>query len=180
MIPSLPLSALLYLGFIALTALERLFEVRLSKRHAAWSMARGGREHGAEHYPFMVVLHTAFLVGCAAEVAFAGRTFTPALGWPMLALALGCQGLRWWVITTLGPRWNTRVIIVPSLPRITGGPFRYFRHPNYLAVVTEGLALPLIHGAWITALVFTACNAVLLWVRIGVEERALAELAPPP
>ena len=170
-------SAILYTAFIALTAVERLLEVRLSKRHAAWSFARGGREVGAGHYPFMVVLHTGFLVACVAEVWLLQRAFLPALGWPMLSVALACQGLRWWVIHTLGPRWNTRVIIVPSLPRVTGGPFRYLNHPNYLAVVTEGLALPLMHSAWITALTFTVLNGLLLRVRIRVEERALAELA---
>lgn len=175
--PDAPLSALLYTAFIGLTALERLLEVRLSKRHAAWSFAHGGREHGQGHYPFMVVLHTGFLIACVAEVWLLHRVFTPAVGWPLLAVALACQGLRWWVISTLGPRWNTRVIIVPDLPRITGGPFRYLRHPNYAAVVTEGLALPLIHGAWITALTFTVLNALLLRVRIQVEERALSELA---
>lgn len=171
-------SAVLYTAFIALTAVERGLEVRLSKRHAAWSFARGGREVGAEHYPFMVVLHTGFLIACVAEVWLLHRAFVPMLGWPLLAVALAAQGLRWWVIRTLGPRWNTRVIIVPSLPRIEGGPFRYLRHPNYLAVVTEGLALPLMHGAWITALTFTALNALLLRVRIRVEDQALAQLAP--
>ncbi len=170
----------LYLGFIGLTALERLVEVRVSLRNAAWSMARGGREYGREHYPFMVVLHTAFLVGCALEPWLLDRPFLPWLGWPMLAIAVLCQGLRWWVIRTLGPRWNTRVIIVPGLQRVSGGPFRYLSHPNYLAVVLEGLALPLIHTAWITALTFTALNAALLAVRIRVEERALREMVSSP
>ncbi len=169
-------SLILYLGLIAVTALERLVEVRVSLRNAAWSFARGGTEHGREHYPFMVVLHTGFLVGCALEVWLLDRPFLPWLGWPMLAIALGCQGLRWWVIRTLGPRWNTRVIIVPGLPRIVDGPFRWLNHPNYLAVVLEGIALPLIHSAWITAVTFTALNAALLAVRIRVEERALAEM----
>ena len=166
----------LYWALLALVGLERLAELRVSRRNAAWSLARGGVERGAEHYPVMVFLHTGLLVGCALEPWLLGRAFLPWLGWPMLALALGCQGLRWWVIRTLGPRWNTRVIIVPGLPRVDGGPFRFLRHPNYLAVVTEGLALPLIHTAWLTALVFSACNAVLLWVRIRVEERALSEM----
>ena len=101
----------------------------------------------------------------------------PWLGWPLVALAVATQGLRWWCINTLGPRWNTRVIIVPDLPRITGGPYRFLRHPNYVVVVAEGLILPLIHSAWITALSFTLLNAWLLTVRIRCEEDALAELA---
>lgn len=168
------MSVWLYAGFIGLTALERLVEMVISKRNAAWSFARGGREYGQGHFPFMVVLHTAFLFGCVAEVVLLDRPFVPALGWPMLALALACQALRWWVITTLGPRWNTRVIVVPDLPLVDTGPYRWLRHPNYVAVVLEGVALPLIHGAWITAAVFTVLNAGLLVVRVRCEDRALA------
>jgi methyltransferase len=86
--------------------------------------------------------------------------------------------LRWWCIATLGRRWNTRVIVVPGLPLVTGGPYRLTSHPNYVAVVVEGLALPLVYSAWITAVVFTACNAVLLTVRLRVENAALAAAAP--
>ena len=95
------------------------------------------------------------------------------LGAPMLVLAALAQGLRWWSIATLGPRWNTRVIVIPKLPRIEAGPYRLLRHPNYLAVVVEGIALPLVHSAWITAVTFTALNALILWVRIRVEDAAL-------
>lgn len=172
------ISRLLYLGLLAATAVERLVELRLSLRHAAWSRARGGVEHGAEHYPVMVVLHTGFLVGCAVEAL--RRPFLPWLGLPMLAVAAAAQALRWWCIRTLGPRWNTRVLIVPGLPRVTTGPYRWLDHPNYVAVVLEGLALPLIHTAWATALVFSALNALLLRVRIGVEDRALATLPESP
>ena len=86
------------------------------------------------------------------------------------------QVLRWWCITTLGPQWNTRVVVIPDAPRVTGGPYRFFSHPNYVAVVVEGIALPLVHSAWITALVFTVLNAALLRTRIGVENSALASL----
>ena len=111
-----------------------------------------------------------------AEVWLLGRPFLPAVGWPLLAAAVAAQGLRWWCITTLGHRWNTRVIIVPGLPRITHGPYRFFRHPNYVVVVSEGLILPLIHSAWISAVTFTVLNAILLWVRLRCEEQALAEM----
>lgn len=173
-------STIAYSALILATMLERLVEMRISRRNAAWSLARGGREHGRGHFPAMVALHTAFLLGCLAEVWLLDRPFIPAIGYPMLALALACQGLRYWVITTLGPRWNTRVIVVPGLPRITGGPYRWLRHPNYLAVVLEGIALPLIHGAWITALTFTLLNAALLTVRIRTEDRALDEATAHP
>ena len=94
----------------------------------------------------------------------------------MLALVVASQALRWWCIATLGRRWNTRVIVVPGLAPVTSGPYRFLRHPNYVAVVVEGIALPLVHAAWITALVFTVLNAALLAVRIRVEDAALATL----
>ena len=94
----------------------------------------------------------------------------------MFAVAIGAQVLRWWCITTLGPQWNTRVVVVPNAGRVTGGPYRFMSHPNYVAVVVEGIALPLVHTAWITALVFTVLNAALLWTRISVENKALRTL----
>lgn len=164
----------LYVAVVAATAVERLAELVVSARNARWSFARGGVESGRDHFPAMVALHTALLVACVAEVVLADRPFLPWLGWPMLALVVASQALRWWCITTLGPRWNTRVIVVPGLPLVDRGPYRWFRHPNYVAVVVEGIALPLVHTAWVTALAFTVLNAVLLWrFRIPAEERAL-------
>ncbi len=162
---------------IVAVALERLAELVVSKRNAAWSFARGGVESGQRHYVVMVVLHTGLLSGVLVEVWLRQPTFLPALGWTMLGLVLAAQGLRWWCIVSLGHQWNTRVIVVPGLPRVTGGPYRFMSHPNYVAVVIEGIALPLVYSAWITALVFTLCNAVLLWVRIRVENRALTSMS---
>jgi methyltransferase len=162
---------------VGLVAVERLAELVVSKRHERWSRTQGGVEHGAGHYPVMVVLHTALLAGALVEVGVADRPFIPGLGWPMLALVLASQGLRWWCIRTLGRQWNTRVIVVPGLARVTGGPYRLFAHPNYVAVVVEGAALPLVHTAWFTALAFAVLNAALLRVRIRTENAALGELA---
>ena len=166
-----------YLGLIGLVVLERLAELVVSRRNAAWSFARGGVERGRGHFGPMVVLHAGLLVGAVVEVAVAGRPFLPALGWPMLALVVLAQGLRWWCIATLGPRWNTRVIVVPGLPLVRRGPYRWLAHPNYLAVVVEGVALPLVHTAWVTALAFTLLNAAVLAVRVRCETAALRELA---
>lgn len=169
-------SVTLYLAFVAVYAVERLAELVVARRNAAWSFARGGVEHGQGHWPVMVALHTGFLFACAAEVLWL-PTSTHPVGTPvMLAVCAASQALRWWCITTLGPQWNTRVIVVPGLVRVTGGPYRWIRHPNYVAVVAEGVALPLVHGAWRTALVFTVLNAILLWVRLGVEDAALGTL----
>lgn len=165
-----------YVLLIAAVAAERVAELVVSRRNMAWSRERGGVEIGAGHYPAMVVLHTALLVGCLAEVFWLHRPFIPALGWPMLAVVAGAQVLRWWCIRTLGHQWNTRVVVVPGAGRVIGGPYRFMSHPNYVAVVAEGIALPLVHSAWITACVFTMLNAALLATRITVENTALARL----
>ncbi|MER5728423.1 isoprenylcysteine carboxyl methyltransferase family protein [Streptomyces sp. NPDC002138] len=169
-----------YTLLILLVIAERFAELSVARRNAAWSRARGGLEYGAGHYPAMVALHTALLLGCLVEPWATGLPFLPLLGWPALVLVLAAQGLRWWCIGTLGPRWNTRVLIVPGLPLITRGPYRHLRHPNYLAVVIEGMALPLVHTAWATALGFTLLNAALLTVRIRCEDDALAPAHPLP
>ncbi|MDQ1576302.1 MAG: methyltransferase [Microbacteriaceae bacterium] len=167
-----------YTVLVLATGAERIAELIVSARNARWSFARGGVEYGRGHFPPMIALHTGLLVACIAEVWIFGRPFLPWLGWPMLVLVLASQALRWWCIATLGPRWNTRVIVVPGLALVTSGPYRWLRHPNYVAVVVEGFALPLVHSAWITALAFTVLNAVLLFaVRIPAENRALATAA---
>jgi methyltransferase len=163
----------LYVGLIVLVGLERVAELVVSLRNARWSFERGGVESGKGHYPFMVVLHTGFLAGCLVEAIVADRPFIPALGWTMLAVVLVAQGLRWWCITVLGHQWNTRVIVVPGLSLVAAGPYRWIRHPNYVAVVAEGIALPLVHTAWITAVLFLLLNIPLLTVRIRAEEAAL-------
>lgn len=161
---------------IALVALERVAELVISTRNARAALARGGVESGRGHYPPMVLLHLALLAGALAEVWWLDRPWVPALGLSMLAVVILAQGLRWWCILVLGPAWNTRVIVVPGGERVERGPYRWLRHPNYVAVVLEGLALPLVHGAWVTAVVFTLLNAWLLTVRIRVEDRALRQL----
>ena len=161
---------------VVLVALERLAELVVSTRNADWSFARGGRETGRGHYPVMVALHSGFLVAILVEAFLRRPEVSPALAWSMLGLVVASQALRWWCIVTLGPRWNTRVIVVPGLPPVRTGPYRLLAHPNYVAVVVEGIALPLVHGCWVTAVVFTVLDAVLLGVRLRVENRALASL----
>ncbi|QFG70177.1 isoprenylcysteine carboxyl methyltransferase family protein [Ornithinimicrobium pratense] len=161
---------------VGLVALERLAELVISTRNARAALARGGVESGQGHYRPMVLLHIALLAGALAEVWWLDRPWVPALGWSMLAAVLIAQGLRWWCILVLGRAWNTRVIVVPGGERVERGPYRWLPHPNYVAVVLEGVALPLVHGAWVTAAVFTVLNAWLLTVRIRVEDRALRQL----
>lgn len=168
---------MLFTALVLAVGIERLAELAVSRRHARWAFARGAKEYGSGHYPAMVVLHTGLLVGAVVEVWALHRTFLPVLGWAMLAVVLAAQALRWWCIASLGRQWNTRVIVVPGLALVTRGPYRLLRHPNYVAVVVEGAALPMVHSAWLTACVFTVLNAVLLVVRIRVEEHALATAA---
>jgi len=164
-----------YLALLALVGLERIAELVVSVRNLRWARSQGGVEHGLAHYPWMVALHLGLLAGCAVEAAF--RPFLPWLGWPMLAVVLAAQALRWWCISTLGRRWNTRVVVIPGLPPVRRGPYLWWRHPNYVAVVAEGIALPMVHTAWVTATVFTVLNAAVLRTRIRVENAALAEAA---
>jgi methyltransferase len=165
-----------YVGLVAVVVVARGVELAVSERNRRWSLAQGGVESGAGHYPVMVALHTGLLVGAVVEVLALDRPFLPWLAWPMLALLVASHALRWWCISTLGRQWCTRIVVVPGLSAVTSGPYRFLRHPNYLAVVLEGIALPLVHTAWITAAVFTVANAALLRVRIAAEERALRSL----
>lgn len=163
---------------VLIVGLERLAELVVSKRNAAWSLDRGGVETGRGHYPVMVVLHTGFLLAMLVEAVVRRPEVSPVLAWSMLAVVVAAQALRWWCIVTLGPRWNTRVIVVPGLAPVRTGPYRWLSHPNYVAVVAEGVALPLVHASWVTALVFTIANAALLAVRLRHENAALATLPP--
>ena len=166
-------SARLYLVFIGLLYGQRVTELIVSRRHARRAFALGGVEYGRAHYPVMVAVHGLFPLACALEVLLLGRTFPGALGVAALVAALAAQAMRLWTMSALGWRWNTRIIVVPGAPPVASGPYRYLRHPNYLAVLVEVLAVPLIHGAWLSALVFTAASSVIFCVRIPAEERAL-------
>ena len=163
-----------YWTLLAVIAVERVAELVVSQRHAAALLRRGGVEYGAGHFPVMVALHVGLLAGCVIEPLALHRPFIPALAWPMLALVVAANALRWWCIATLGQRWTARVIVIPGLPLVRSGPYRWFAHPNYVAVVVEGAALPLVGSAWITAITFTVLNAALLTVRLRCETRALA------
>src|SRR6185503_11085483 len=121
----------------------------------------------------MAGVHALFLPCCAAEVLFFDRRFPGVAGLAFAGAALAAQALRWWAIASLGWRWNVRVIVVPGETSVRRGPYRFLRHPNYVAVIAEMLLVPLAHGAWISALVFSTLNALLLRARIRTEEKAL-------
>lgn len=162
-----------YYALLGAVAIERLAELVVAQRHRRRALERGGVETGQGHYPAMVTLHTGLLLGCAVEPLLRPRRFVPALGWPAAATVVAAQGLRWWCIRTLGEQWNTRILVIPDAPLQHGGPYRWLRHPNYVAVVAEGAALPLVYSCVDTAAAFSTLNAALLRVRIRAENRAL-------
>lgn len=171
----MPLELTALLVFCA-TIVERLVELVISRRNATLSFKQGGVEYGAEHYSWMVVMHTLFLICMLVEYSFWGPEIEPELRYSAVIVALICQVFRWWIIRTLGPQWNTRVIIVPGMERVRTGPYKFLDHPNYVVVAVETLALPLIFGAWRTALIFSVLNALMMRVRINVENMALRGL----
>lgn len=169
----LPVSVLLFLLLLLVVAALRIVELRISKRHQKDMKAQGAAKAKDPIFPVMAMFHTLVLVGAAVEVVFLHRPFLPALAIPMLALFVLANIVRWWVIGTLGQHWNVEVMDSTRLGVITTGPFRYVRHPNYAAVFVEMIALPLIHTAWITAVVGAIAHVVVLSVRLSAEERVL-------
>jgi methyltransferase len=161
-----------YLLVLAIAA-ERLAELVVARRNARWSMSHGGKEFGRDHYPAMVSMHALLLMSCVVETWSLGRPFIWWLGWPMLAVVALSTAVRWRCVTVLGRRWNPRLIVIPDAPLVRRGPYRWMRHPNYAAVAAEVAALPLVHSAWLTAVVFSAANAAMLNVRIRAENAAL-------
>ncbi|HLJ62686.1 MAG TPA: isoprenylcysteine carboxylmethyltransferase family protein [Stellaceae bacterium] len=153
---------------LGLVALQRLGELVLALRNTRRLLARGAVEVGRSHYPALVLLHGAWLATLALTLP---RDAT--ISWPLLALFLVLQGLRVWVIWSLGPFWTTRIITLPHAPLVRRGPYRFVRHPNYMIVAAEIAVLPLVFGAWQVALAFSLLNAVILAWRIRVEEQVL-------
>jgi len=168
-------SRVLYTALVTLVAVMRLVELAISRRNIARLKARGAIEVGRSLYPWMVTVHTAFLVACVVEVRLLERPLFPQLAAIALVTLVGAAALRIWVMATLGERWSTRVFVLPESAPVTEGPFRRLRHPNYLAVVVEFVALPMVHTAWLTAVVFSVANSLVLYRRIRTEEEALAE-----
>jgi methyltransferase len=170
-------SRIAYTVLIAVVTLQRLWELGASTRHQRVLKARGAFEVGAGHYPWMVALHSTFLLSCVAEVWLLDRPWRPLIAAVAMLVLGAALTLRWWTLATLGDRWTTRVMVVPGENLVTSGPYRWLRHPNYLVVVMEIAAIPTVHCAWLTGAVFTFANLVLLSQRIRIEERALDEFA---
>src|SRR5208282_3951975 len=167
------INVIAFLALLAAVAALRLVELRISKNHQREMLGRGAAKVAEPRFRWMVLLHTAVLVGAACEVVFLHRPFIPALAVVMLVIFIAANAVRWWVIRTLGEHWNVQVVDSTKLGVVTSGPFRFVRHPNYAAVFAEMIALPLIHTAWLTALVGTVAHIVVLSQRLSTEERVL-------
>ena len=161
---------------LVLLTVQRFAELAVAKRNARFAFERGGREYGAGHYPVIVLLHVSWFIGWIVEHVLRGATIMQP--WWLYVAVIGCaQVVRYWTILTLGSAWNTRIIIVPGTPRVTGGPFRWINHPNYVVVLVEFFVIPLFLGSYLTAIVATVLNYFLLTrIRIPAEEAALVEL----
>jgi len=157
-------------AILVLVAVQRLGELVIARRNTQVLMARGALEIGASHYPYIVAVHAAWLAALAGWVTVQ----TPAVNLPLLALFAVLQAGRLWILWSLGPYWTTRIITLPSAPLVLRGPYRFVRHPNYIVVILEIAVLPLVFGAGMIAAVFSALNAAVLFVRIRMENRALA------
>ncbi|MBR0898509.1 hypothetical protein JQ616_26425 [Bradyrhizobium tropiciagri] len=153
---------------LALVTLQRLGELVLSRRNTERLLARGAIEVGADHYPLIVLLHAGWLIA----LWIWGRDQQVNLA--ALAAFVMLQGLRLWILAALGPRWTTRIIVLPGAPLVASGPYRYFPHPNYAVVVGEIALLPLALHLPALALIFTVLNLAVLAIRIRAETRALS------
>jgi len=170
------LSVELYLALLLLVGAGRLLELRHSVRNQAVLAQQGGAKAAEPRYRWMVVLHAGILIGAALEVLLLRRPFIPWLAGSALLLFIAANITRWWVIRTLGPRWNVQVMSASRLGVVTAaGPYKWVRHPNYTAVFVEMLALPLIHSAYIVALLGAALHIVVLWNRVRLEESVLMQ-----
>ena len=159
---------------ISIVIIQRLTELVIAKNNEKRMIAEGAYEVGARHYPMIVLLHTAFFVSLLAEVLIRKPALSPIWG-VLLAIFLLTQVLRFWCLTSLGKYWNTKIIILPGADVVMKGPYKFIRHPNYVIVATEILVLPLLFGAYFTAILFTLLNAWMMSVRIPQEEKALKE-----
>jgi methyltransferase len=160
---------------------QRVTELRLARRNTIWAREQGAREFGARHYVLFFVLHSAWLFAWPLEALWLGGKLA-AWWWVWGAALVLAEGLRYWSIATLGRRWNTRILVLPGRPRIGSGPYKWASHPNYLAVMLELAAVPLVFGAWRTAAVVSVLNLALLGlVRVPAEVRAMrwAQRAQP-
>lgn len=166
---------MIFICVVSFVIIQRIIELFVARKNEQWILAQGGYEVGARHYPFMVAIHVGFFISLIFEVMVFERSI-PSY-WGLLFMIFVClQLMRVWVISSLGKFWNTKIIVLPGAHVVKKGPFNFIRHPNYVVVTLEIITIPLMFGAYFTALVFTILNFVILSVRIPIEEAALREV----
>ncbi len=163
-------SVFFFSQLVLVLAVARLADVALSRTNSTWALARGAREYDRARYPLLPALWVGLYAGTLIEVWWFDAEFHPALGAVLIAMALASEAVRWWAIVSLGSSWTQRIVVAPHHTLIDRGPYRLLRHPADLAGAVFGLALPLAHSAWVTALCFTIGYGVLMWQRVRLEE----------
>jgi methyltransferase len=167
------ISVVAFLALLLAVGLLRIFELRVSKRHQQQMIAGGATKVREPGFGWIVLFHTAFLIGAALEVVLLHRPFLPVLSAIMLLIFLTGNALRFWVVRTMGKHWNVQVMNSTALGVVTSGPFRFVRHPNYAAIFLEVFSLPLVHTAWITGLLGSIAYVITISPRIALEENVL-------
>jgi methyltransferase len=164
----------LFTVIISIVILQRVIELIISRRNERWLFSQGAIEYGKDHYKFIVILHTLFFVSMIAEYLISGRYIEfSIINYILLVFFIFLQLMRVWVLSSLGKFWNTKILRIPSTELVSKGPYKYIKHPNYLIVSAEIFILPMIFNLYFTAIVFTILNAVMLRIRIKIENEAL-------
>jgi methyltransferase len=157
-----------FIIFISFFILQRLSELFIARRNEKWLLAQGAVQYGQEHYPFMISLHTLFIVSLIVEYMLRGPL---AISWLLLDAYIAVLLFKYWCLSSLGKYWNTKIYRIPNVYPVKKGPYKFLKHPNYMEVVCEIAIIPLVFHLYYTAVIFTLLNAAMLYVRIGVENK---------
>jgi methyltransferase len=161
-----------FIIFIFLLIIQRLSELFIARRNEKWLLEQGAVQYGQSHYPFMIAMHTLFIVSIIVEYNLRGGT---AISWMFLTIFLAVLLFKFWALSSLGKYWNTKIYRIPGVYPVKRGPYKFLKHPNYMEVVCEIALIPLVFHLYYTAVAFTVLNAIMLTVRITVENRVWAD-----
>jgi methyltransferase len=166
-----------FIIFITLFILQRLSELYIARRNEKWLVGQGAIQYGQSHYPFIVALHTLFIVSIIVEYILRGQ---PPISWVFLVAFLVVLSFKFWALSSLGKYWNTKIYRIPGVYPVKKGPYKFLKHPNYMEVVCEIAIIPLVFHLYYTTIVFTVLNSLMLTVRIRVENRVWAVKSESP
>ena len=161
-----------FIVFISFFIIQRISELFIARRNEKWLLSHGAIQYGQSHYPFMIALHTLFIISIIAEYIL---RLQPPIDWLFLVLFVVVLSFKFWALSSLGKYWNTKIYRIPGVYPVKRGPYKFLKHPNYIEVVCEIAIIPLVFHLYYTAIIFTLLNAVMLWVRIGVENKVWAD-----